>query len=129
MKFLNALKLVSIFCFVLTFSLFSASAQEQLPDPSTYLPQPGQTGKSMYDDPTDLTVARPFSKILPSAIWKQITFDKEKMKQEYAELLGFTAPELVGKIAPEIKPGKYTLRNCFLHWLPNISSNREVPRL
>jgi hypothetical protein len=110
-KFLNALKLVSIFCFVLTFSLFSASAQEQLQDPSTYLPQPGKTGKEFYDDPTDLTVTQPFSKILPPAIWKQITFDKEKMKQEYAELLGFTAPEVVGKIAPEIKLGKYTYQD------------------
>jgi len=96
---------------MLTFSPLTVCSDETLPDPSTYLPQPGQSGKNMYDDPTDLTVTRPFSKILPPEIWKQITFDKEKMKQETAELHGFTAPELVGKIAPEIKPGKYTYQD------------------
>jgi hypothetical protein len=30
------------------------------------------------------------------------------MKKAWAEAIGFAAPEVVGKIAPEIKPGKYT---------------------
>jgi hypothetical protein len=30
------------------------------------------------------------------------------MKQETPALISFKAPELVGKVAPEIKPAKYT---------------------
>jgi hypothetical protein len=33
------------------------------------------------------------------------------MKKGTAELLGFTSPERVGKIAPEIKPGEYTYKD------------------
>jgi hypothetical protein len=40
-----------------------------------------------------------------------MNFDVEKMKELWAELIGYTAPEVVGNIAPEIKPGKYTYKD------------------
>jgi len=92
-----------------------AWAQEQLPHPETYLPKLDQIGKRLYDDPTELFAAKPFKEFLPPELYDKITFDQEKMKKEGAEMLGFTAPELVGKIAPEIKPGKYTYRDLEQH--------------
>ena len=41
-------------------------------------------------------------------MYSMLCFDIEKMKDLWAELIGFKASEVVGKIAPEIKPGKYS---------------------
>ena len=35
----------------------------------------------------------------------------EEAKRQTAELVGFKSPDVVGKIAPEIKPGKYTYQD------------------
>ncbi len=63
--------------------------------------------KSLFDDP------RPFMdnfvKLSGEENVKKYSHDVEKAKKAWAEVIGFTAPEVVGKIAPEIKPGKYTL--------------------
>ena len=39
----------------------------------------------------------------------QLTFDVEKGSAIWAGMIGFKSPDVVGKIVPEIKPGKYTL--------------------
>jgi hypothetical protein len=94
--------------FVIAFLLpLIAWADGRLPKPETYRSGWSKSKKSL-DDPTDLFVTRHFKDFLPPEIWDRMTFDKEKMKQGTLKMLGFTAPELVGKIAPEIKPGKYT---------------------
>jgi hypothetical protein len=49
-----------------------------------------------------------FKKVIPPEIYAQISYDPEKMKAVWEECVGFKAPDVVGKIAPEIKPGKYT---------------------
>ncbi|MBW2369734.1 MAG: DUF1329 domain-containing protein [Deltaproteobacteria bacterium] len=63
--------------------------------------------KFMIDDP------RPFftnlKKLAGEENWKRYITDVDKAKAVWADVVGFTAPEVVGKIAPEIKPGKYTL--------------------
>ena len=46
--------------------------------------------------------------VLPPEIWDLVATDVEEAKKQTAEILGFRSPELVGKIAPEIKLGKYT---------------------
>jgi len=99
---------------ILTIALLPLSgwAEEKLPHPETYLPScETKPVKEVLDDPTDLFVKHPYKDVVPPEIWGRLTFDQEKMKKEWAELIGFTAPELVGKIAPEIKPGKYTYRD------------------
>jgi hypothetical protein len=112
---MRSFKLIRFFlvcCLSAVFLPFAAWADEQLPNPETYLfDHPDKVGKKLYDDPTDLFATRPYKDILPPELYDKITFDQEKMKKEGAELLGFTAPELVGKIAPEIKPGKYTYKD------------------
>ena len=63
--------------------------------------------KSVFDDP------RPymdnFAKLSGAENMKKFGHDVNKAKELWAEVVGFTTPEVVGKIAPEIKPGKYSL--------------------
>ena len=70
----------------------------------------GTKYKAVYDDP------RPFlkdfhKKIMPPETYAKVTFDLEAMKGTWAEVVGFKAPDVVGKIAPEIKPGTYTYKD------------------
>ncbi len=113
MRYLNAVKYV-LFVWVFT-SLFplTAWAEEKLPGPETYMIHPSKIHeiKNKTDDPRDLYVTHPLKDVIPPEIWDKIHFDKETMKKETAKLLGFTSPELVGKIAPEIKPGNYTYKD------------------
>jgi len=111
MKKLNVIKRSLIFFVALILLPLLSRAEDKLPDPTTYLFRPGHSGKETFDDPTDLTIKRPFKDYLPPEIRDIMTFDPKRMKKETAELLGYTAPELVGKIAPEIKPGKYTYKD------------------
>jgi len=66
--------------------------------------------KAFYDDP------RPFlkdlyKKVLPPEVYTKLTFDLEEMKKLWADCIGFKSPDVVGKIAPEIKPGKYSYKD------------------
>jgi len=100
MRHFDLIKWGLIFYLVSTFFPLVAPAEEKLPHPETYVNKPDKTVKKLYDDPTDLFVTRPFKDVLPPELYDKVTFDQEKMKKEGAELLGFTAKELVGKIAP-----------------------------
>ena len=68
--------------------------------------------KAFFDDP------RPFfkedlsyKKVLPPNVYAKLTYDVVTMKTLWAEVVGFKAPDVVGKIAPEIKPGTYTYKD------------------
>ena len=113
MKPLNVTRYVLILWIAAILFPLAAWAEEKLPAPETYMLHPTEFHeiKSPTDDPRDLTVTFPLKDIIPPEIWDKINFDQEKMKKGSVELLGFTAPELVGKIAPEIKPGKYTYKD------------------
>lgn len=66
--------------------------------------------KQIFDDPRPW--AKEFyTKVLPPTIYKKLTYDMEAMKKAWAEAIGFKAPDVVGKIAPEIKPGKYSYKD------------------
>ena len=89
-----------------------ALAEDKLPHPNTYIPSYPelQKHKKQYDDP------RPFLKtfgpkqVLPPELWEKLSFDVEEMKKAWSEVIGFKSEDLVGKIAPEIKPGKYNTK-------------------
>jgi hypothetical protein len=68
--------------------------------------------KNQYDDPAPIlkTALNP-KNYLPPEVYKQVTFDVETMKKVWADSLGFKSPDIVGKIAPEIKPGVYTYKD------------------
>ena len=69
--------------------------------------------KATYDDPA------PFMKgpggdpkqYLPADMYKKVTFDINDMKKAWSDLVGFKAPDVVGKVAPEIKPGTYNYKD------------------
>ncbi|MCP4574693.1 MAG: DUF1329 domain-containing protein, partial [Deltaproteobacteria bacterium] len=86
---------------------------EKMPPAETYLPATSEimSQKASFDDNRDLMVTYHPKDVLPPDVWKWMCFDVAEMKKQTAEILGFTAPELVGKIAPEIKPGKYTYKD------------------
>lgn len=67
--------------------------------------------KNFFDDPRPLMDGLNYKKILPPEIYAKLIFDVERMKSLWAEVVGFKAPDLVGKIAPEIKPGNYTYKD------------------
>jgi len=68
--------------------------------------------KAFLNDPSPILKESNFYRAwIPDEAWQKITFDQEAMKKGWAEVVGFKAPEVVGKIVPEIVPGKYTYRD------------------
>ncbi|MEW6443630.1 MAG: DUF1329 domain-containing protein [bacterium] len=66
--------------------------------------------KNLTDDPSPFyTKSNFYKQWIPDDVWSQITYDPEAMKAAWEKAVGFKAPDVVGKIAPEIKPGRYTL--------------------
>ena len=67
--------------------------------------------KACMDDPRPLFEELPYQEVLPGKVYEHVTFDVEKMKARWAEVVGFQAPDEVGTIAPEIIPGIYTYQD------------------
>jgi len=67
--------------------------------------------KAFYDDPRSTMKELPLNKIVPPEDYAKLTFDIEAMRKAWTEVVGFKAPDKVGKIVPEIKPGKYTYQD------------------
>jgi hypothetical protein len=67
--------------------------------------------KDYFDDPRPLFKDLSFKKVLPPEEYEKLIYDVDTMKKSWAEVIGFKAPEVVGKIAPEIKPGKYSYQD------------------
>lgn len=100
-------------CWLILFYLpFIASAAE-FPNPKTYVPTLNQIEKhkAPYDDPRPYVKEFGPKQIVPKEFMSKLVFDEGKMKALWAELVGFRAPDVVEKIAPEIKPGKYTYKD------------------
>jgi len=65
--------------------------------------------KAILNDPSPFYEETDYlRKWLPPAVWDQVTFDVAEMKRAWSTVVGFKAPEVVGKIAPEITPGTYS---------------------
>jgi hypothetical protein len=113
MKYLKLINRGIIFLLTVTFLPLAAWCTESLPHPDTYVPHAGAVYKlkKITDDPTDLIAIHPLKSAVPSEIYNLMTFDVGEAKKKTAEILGFKSPDLVGKIAPEIKPGKYTYKD------------------
>lgn len=85
----------------------------EMPDPESYLPTftEAKKHKATFDDPRPVMKDWPMSEIIPAQLWDTLTYDQEEMKALWAELVGFKAPDVVGKIAPDVGPGKYTYKD------------------
>jgi len=88
-------------------------SEENLPSYTTYCPSTQEMikKKADFDDPADLLATYHPKDMLPPEVWKLISFDIEEMQKLTAEIVGFKSPDVVGKISPEIKPGKYTYKD------------------
>jgi hypothetical protein len=68
--------------------------------------------KEALDDPSPFyTKTEGFKKLMPPEAYAKVTYDVEAMKKGWADVIGFKAPDVVGKTYPEIKPGKYTYKD------------------
>jgi hypothetical protein len=97
------------FCLVALLLPLAGEAGEN-PDPETYVPTVAQMEKhkAFYDDPRPLLNTFGPKQVLPPELYARLTHDIDEMRKKWAEVVGFKAPDAVGSIAPEVKPGKYT---------------------
>ncbi len=82
-------------------------------DPKTYIPKETEIlkHKKPYDDPRPVLKTFGPKQLLPKALYEKISYDPKVMKKAWSDVVGFKAPDVVGKIAPDIKPGKYTYKD------------------
>jgi hypothetical protein len=67
--------------------------------------------KNLFDDPRPVLQEFSYKKVLPPGVYAKLVYDPEAMKKAWAEAVGFTAPDVVGKIAPDIQPGAYSYQD------------------
>jgi hypothetical protein len=113
MGYKDAFKYILILCLSVALFPEAAWADEKLPRAESYMPsvEDVMKEKALLDDKRELFETYHPKDVLPPEVWNLMHFDQNKMRQLWAELVGLTAPDLVGKIAPEIKPGKYTYKD------------------
>lgn len=113
MKYSKQCLTYMIICLFIALLLPWGVVAQEVPRPETYMwPQEKvQEIKKFFDDPTPLFNTWNQKNILPPEVYKMISGDPEEMKAAWAEVVGFKAPDEVGKIHPEIKPGKYTYKD------------------
>jgi len=137
MTYFKTLKNILLICLCAVLMAPFARAEDKMPDPESYIPDLKEImkQKALVDDSRDLFKTYHPKDTLPPDVWKFMHFDIDKMKEMTAELVGFTAPERVGKIAPEIKPGKYTYKDLEKYpglkelLLPHVRVNAGGPPL
>lgn len=115
MRYFKALFIHVVACFTVVafLSLTVWAGDTDRPYSRKYMPTTTEIlkNKGFFDDPRPYIKEFGPKQILPKAFYDSLTFDQEKMKSLWTELVGFKAPDIVGKIAPEIKPGKYTYKD------------------
>lgn len=105
--------LTSMLTMFIALSTTTAGLAEDWPHPDTNRLNQAQIEKhkARYDDPRPyMNVIGP-KQVLPADMYNKLSFDVTAMQKTWEEVVGFRAPDLVGKIAPEIKPGKYTYKD------------------
>ncbi len=100
-------------CFVVLLLSVANSQEAAMPHPKTYVPSLEQVEKQKktFDDPRPYLNTIGVKQVLPKAVYDKLAFNEDEMKRAWAEVVGFRAPDVVGKIRPEIKPGKYTYKD------------------
>jgi len=89
------------------------SAEEQMPSPLSYMPKfvTFNKAKKNFDDPRSYHDSFPMQTAIPKVIYDRLIFDEKEMASAWENIVGFKSPEVVGRIAPEIKPGHYTYQD------------------
>jgi len=96
-------------CLVAVLMALPAEADD-ISRPETYVPTVAQIEKhkAFFDDPRPLLNTFGPKQVLPPELYGKLIYDIEEMKEKWAEVVGFRAPDVVGAIAPEVEPGRYT---------------------
>jgi len=117
MKGMKVVICVLAVCFLVT-AVTVVKAQQAnefgYPRPETYMPSLADIEKKYkkrFDDPRPYLNELQPKKILPKVIYDEISGNPEELKKAWADVVGFKAPDVVGKIHPEIKAGKYTYKD------------------
>jgi hypothetical protein len=67
--------------------------------------------KALFDDPRPYRNVLSMKKVMPPEVYAKLSANPEEMKKVWSQVVGFKAPDVVGKIALEVKPGKYTYKD------------------
>ena len=102
-RLFNVARYFSIFLAVMAIGLTSASAATFFGIDAKKVDEV----KADYDDDSPYFLELGYDKVMPPDVYNSMTYDIDKMKQTWVEAVGLRAPDVVGKIAPEIKPGIY----------------------
>ncbi len=102
----------SLFCCLLTAMLLCTVAQP-LWSAEEYVVTLDEfkKGKAAFDDPRPVFKNLSFQKVIPAEDYATMTHDIEAMKKAWSDVVGFKAPDVVGTVAPEIKPGTYSYQD------------------
>ncbi len=91
--------IVKYFCLLsVTLSVLasgSRAAEYQKVDAGMYLKH-----KGVMDDPRPVYKELSYKKVLPPDVYAKLSWDVPTMQKAWKEVVGFAAPEVVGKIAP-----------------------------
>jgi len=64
--------------------------------------------KEFFDDPRPVLKNYALKEIIPAQDYSQMVYDIVEMRRKWEQAIGFKSPDIVGKIAPEIVPGRYS---------------------
>ena len=81
--------------------------------PESYVPNflVFNKAKAKYNDPRAYIASFPLSKTVPGKVLNAFRGDVGEMEKLWAQAVGFRSPDVVGKISPDIKPGKYSYQD------------------
>ncbi len=113
MQYFKKSRNLIIVCMIVVFITPFTYAETGMPNPESYMPTYKEVfdTKKLIDDPGSIADKFYPSKIMPPEVYAELSWDKKEMSDLWAEVVGFKAPDVVGKIAPEIKPGKYSYKD------------------
>ncbi|MBT8340779.1 MAG: DUF1329 domain-containing protein [Desulfatitalea sp.] len=110
MKKIRVLSLrIFVFCLMVSFTAapVTMGAEQYMPDFEKL-----QEAKRFFEnDPRPVVKTYGPKQIMPAEDYAHYCHDMATMKAKWAEATGFKSSDLVGKIAPEIQPGKYTYQD------------------
>jgi hypothetical protein len=110
---INICRFMLLVAIMVFFPAWLVTAEEKFPSPLTYMPSfvTFNKAKKKFDDPRSPLASLPFEKVLPKVIYDRLIFNEKEMANAWESIVGFKSPDVVGKIAPEIKPGHYTYQD------------------
>jgi len=108
-----AISLLAVFVMLSAGAGLAAAEEFDIPHPSTYVPTHADLlkHKKWYDDPRPYLTTFGPKQVLPPELYEKLSYDVDEMKKVWADAVGFKAPDVVGKIAPDFKLGKYTYKD------------------